>query len=42
MDKCPEYNFVGTTMSRPLCEKPELPTAGEEAEGNRGSYRERE
>ena len=23
MDKCPEYNFVGTTMSRPSCEKPE-------------------
>ena len=23
MDKCPEYNFVGTTVSRPSCEKPE-------------------
>ena len=22
VDKCPEYNFVGTTMSRPSCEKP--------------------
>ena len=24
MDKRPEYNFVETTMSRPLCEKPQL------------------
>ena len=28
MDKCPEYNFVGTTMSRPSCEKPECPQPG--------------
>ena len=24
VDKRPEYNFVETTMSRPLCEKPQL------------------
>ena len=30
VDKCPKYNFVGTTMSRsrPLCEKPECPQPG--------------
>ena len=28
MDKCPEYNFVWTTMSRPLCEKLECPQPG--------------
>ena len=28
VDKCPEYNFVGTTMSRRLCEKPECPQQG--------------
>ena len=28
MDKCPEYNFVGTTMSRPSCKKPECPQPG--------------
>ena len=28
MDKCPEYKFVGTTMSRLLCEKPECPQPG--------------
>ena len=28
MDKCPEYNSVGTTRSRPLCEKPECPQPG--------------
>ena len=26
--KCPKYNFVGTTMSRPLCEKPGCPQPG--------------
>ena len=28
MDKCPKYKFVGTTMSRPSCEKPECPQPG--------------